>query len=324
MRPDSKTKARRMSIPVILLTGFLGSGKTTLLNHLLRQPAWLERHPALVINEFGSLGVDGHLVASGDLPKYEVNAGSVFCACTQAQVLAALGQIAGDRRTGLVLIEATGVAETGDLEAYFDQPTLFGQFAIRANVCVVDALNFAQVAAHLSSVQHQVRHADGLVINKVDLVVPEQRAQLADLLAGLNPRAPQCQVAHGAVDAEFLAGLSHRRVGRAIDEAPAEVVAATIRSDRPLSRLQFEAAVRRLGPRLLRLKGHVDFGQGSRFVELVGDRMVERAPCPGLPDGTVFSAIGWQIGRDAIVQAFVGGEVACEGTETTSGGRDAS
>jgi len=294
-----------MPTPVILLTGFLGAGKTSLLNHLLGTLEEVGRRPALVINEFGTLGVDGRRVRSGDLPKYEVNSGSIFCACTQAQVLDALGRIAASPAVDSVVIEATGVAETADMESYFDQPRLFGQFTVRANVCLVDARNFTKLVAYVQAAHRQVVHADGLVINKTDLVSAEELARLAALLAEMNPRAPQCTATHGVTPAGFLARLVHRRAGRDLVPAGPEVTAATVTSPTPLGRQRFERAIRRLGPRLLRLKGHVDFGAGPRFVELAGDTLSEGPPCPGLAAATAFAAIGWNTSREEIQQAFL-------------------
>jgi len=294
-----------MPTPVILLTGFLGAGKTSLLNHLLGQRAVAGSRPALVINEFGVLGVDGHRVRAAELPKYEINSGSIFCACTQAQVRVALGRIAALTDVDCVLGEATGVAETADLEAYFDSPRLCGRFAVRANVCLVDALNFTKLVAYVAAAQHQVQHADGLVINKSDLVGAAELERLGALLAEMNPRARQCVAAHGAAPADFFAGLVHQRAGRAPAPAAAAFTAATLSSPRPLSRARFQRAVQQLGPRLLRLKGHVDFGAGPRFVELAGDLLSEGPPCDGLPATTTFAAIGWNTSRAELLAAFL-------------------
>lgn len=293
-----------MSLPVTLLTGFLGAGKTAALNHLLASPEWAERRPALVINEFGELGVDGKRVCRRGLPTYEINSGSVFCACTQSQVIAALASIAAAREADAVLIEATGAAETGDLEAHFDAPLLFGRFTIQANICLVDAVNFTKAAAFMRSAQTQVRDADGLVINKPDLATPAELARLAAILTAMNPRAPQCIAAHGAMPSGFLAGLTHRRIGRTVREAPEQIVAAAIRSAAPLDRQRFERAFSSLGPRLLRLKGNIDFGAGPHFVELTGAELVTGPACDGMAPGTAFSVIGWNTTREELLRAF--------------------
>jgi G3E family GTPase len=267
-------------------------------------PEWAGCRPALVINEFGALGVDGKLVKSGDLPKYEVNSGSVFCACTQSQVLRALLEIAGLGHVDSVLIEATGVAETGDLESYFDNLSLFGQFAIAANVCLIDALNFTKVAPYVAAVQNQVLCADGLIVNKSDLVSQHDLVRLRALLSEMNCHAPQCVVTHGAIPSGFLSGLSHRRAGTRIGEPPEGIVAVTIRSQSPLDRPQFDRAIREFGSRLLRLKGNIDFGEGPRFVELAGDGITEWPACPDLGADTALSVIAWKTSREDLMRSF--------------------
>lgn len=296
-----------MPIPVTLITGYLGAGKTTLLDHLLSLPEWAGRRLALVINEFGALGVDGKLLRPGDYTKYEICRGSVFCACTQAEFLDVLRRVTQLPRCDAVIVEATGISETSDLEAYFEMESagLRGRFTIAANLCLVDAAHFFQVAGVLRAVPSQVAAADALVINKADLAGPGDVARLQAVLREMNPEAPQVVTIQGKIAVEFLGGLRHRPCHRLrLMNPPEAIVSVSFRSEQPLDRGRFEQAIASLGAKLLRLKGNIDFGQGARFVELAGERMTEKGPCESLSTGTAFSAIAWQTSRDELLRLF--------------------
>ncbi|MFZ5828630.1 MAG: GTP-binding protein, partial [Planctomycetota bacterium] len=107
---------------VYLLTGCLGAGKTSALNHLLREPALAGRRVALLVNEFGELGIDGKLVEAEGVPLYELNRGSLFCACIRHDAVAALKAIALKVDPELLLVEATGLADPADLEQWLLAP----------------------------------------------------------------------------------------------------------------------------------------------------------------------------------------------------------
>ncbi len=291
-------------IPLLILTGYLGAGKTSLLNHLLGLPSIRRRNPALIINEFGSIGIDGQKVVPGAWTTFEINRGSIFCICIKTDFVRTLTTIADDLRPGLVIVEATGVADPCDIEQFLEVPTLAGRFRVEASVCVIDAAGFTRIAAFLQAARRQVLWSDGLVINKTDLVPPADLDVLGKVLAGLNPRAPQIAVTRGRVTDEFLQSLRHeRRPAAAVERPPDNLVSVSLQTDRVAERAAFMDAIRALGERLLRLKGTVQFPDGRVFVEVVNGRVTEADPPAGLT-ATTFTVIGWQVSREALGAAF--------------------
>lgn len=291
-------------IPVLMLTGYLGAGKTTLLNHVLALPGIREKRLALIINEFGPLGVDGSLVKAGVHPKYELNRGSVFCICIKTDFIKTLTVIAQDVKPDLVIIEATGVADPCDLGQILGTPPLARAFTTWANVCLVDAQGFVQVAAFLRTATRQVMWADGLVINKGDLVTPADLAVLQPILGGINSRAPQIVVSQGQVPESFLMGLTHHPFQAAVSDKPLpELSSGSVQTELPVDRQAFLEVVAGLGGRLLRLKGTVVFKEGARFMEVVNGRVLEKDP-PGQSTRTAFAVIGWKISKEDLTAAF--------------------
>lgn len=301
--------ANNNPIEVWILGGYLGAGKTTALNALLSGPAFADRNPALIINEFGRIGVDGALVERRELSRYEINKGSLFCICTKTDFLKALADIARADAHQAVLIEATGIAEPVDIESFLTDGPHAGRFRLRGNLCIVDAVNFTKVAAFLKPAVAQVQWADVIVINKSDQAGDAERAVLRRLLADLNPAAPICETAFGRIDPAFLDGLRRRRRCEALRPcAPEKIFAASFTADTPINSAAFDAALAALGDRLLRLKGNVAFADGPAFVELVCGRRTQKQPLVVLSEQaaapTAFTAIAWNIEKDALRQAF--------------------
>ncbi|HPQ47787.1 MAG TPA: GTP-binding protein, partial [Clostridia bacterium] len=136
----------KQPIPVILVTGFLGAGKTTFVNGLLSHLRESGKSVALLINEFGLVNIDSHLVEAEAARIYEVNQGSIFCVCTRDQFLKALDGIAGHSPAyDVAIVEATGLANTRDISEYLSMEPFAGRISIRQNFCLVDARNFHKV-----------------------------------------------------------------------------------------------------------------------------------------------------------------------------------
>jgi len=283
-------------IPVILITGFLGAGKTTLLNHLLSLPYIYEKNLVLIINEFGSLGVDGELVKPGTWKKFELNKGSLFCICIKTDFLKTLEEIANQIKPELVLVEATGVAETRDLFGFVEEPHLKDRFEIKANLCIVDAKNFTKVAPMLKAAASQVEWADGIVLNKIDLAEKAELEKLRKVLQSMNPKAPIVNVSFGRVPEDFIEKVKHTpRTAPQLTAPPQAIFSSSFKCNHPVNREDFYKTIKGLKENILRLKGHIDFGEGTLFIELAGDEILEKPKTRADKKGTGFAVIAWNI-----------------------------
>lgn len=195
-------------IPIIVLTGFLGSGKTVLLNALLKQPGFADS--AIVVNEFGEVGLDHLLVASAEENIVLLDAGCLCCAVLGSlkETLLDLwhrrsqSQVPPFRR---VLVETTGLADPGPIVQSIMRDSVVTHFYRLAGlVCVVDALHGAgQLETH-SEARAQVACADRLVVTKTDLLDGACPPRLAARLRELNPDADLLVASHGQLSAEAL------------------------------------------------------------------------------------------------------------------------
>ena len=200
-------------LPVSVITGFLGSGKTTLLKNLLQQPDMADT--AVVINEFGEIGLDHLLVEEAKEDTILMSSGCLCCSI-RGDLIDTLRRLYKRRDRGEVpkfkrlVIETTGLADPAPiLQTLIGDPLLSAFYRLDGVVTTVDAVNgMDQLDRQFESVK-QAAVADRLVLTKTDLVRPEQRAALEARLHALNPAAPLLPVAHGAVAAEqlFNAGL---------------------------------------------------------------------------------------------------------------------
>jgi G3E family GTPase len=253
-------------IPVSVVTGFLGSGKTTLIRRVLRDPSF--GRTAVIVNEFGEIGLDHDLIASSDDSVLTLNTGCLCCAI-QTDLARTLMELLARRDAGLaaydrVLIETSGLSDPAPmLQAMMTDSDVFATHLLAAVVTLVDAVHGERTLLEHAEARQQVALADRILVSKTDLQPPTDRLLLQ--LDRLNRGAPRTTAALAdpslLFDGVSIAALSDRIAGVARQPGHREITTFTVIRDRPLPALVLtmllQAIAEHCGSRLLRLKGLV-------------------------------------------------------------------
>jgi G3E family GTPase len=200
-----------LMIPVTLLTGFLGSGKTTVLNHVLKQPDMAPT--AVIVNEFGEIGLDHLLVERATDDIVLLNSGCLCCT-VRGDIVETLRNLFVGRAKGEIpyfaraVIETTGLADPAPiLHTLISDPQVASRYALDGVVATVDAVNGGSTLDRQPEAVKQAAVADRLLLTKTDLAGADAVTAIEARLAALNPTAMTLRAAHGAVDPSLLFNL---------------------------------------------------------------------------------------------------------------------
>lgn len=310
--------------PVTVLTGFLGAGKTTLLNRILSEDHG--RRYAVIVNEFGEIGIDNDLVVDADEEVFEMNNGCICCT-VRGDLIRIIERLMRRRdRFDGILVETTGLADPAPVaQTFFMDEDVQSKTTLDAILTVVDAKHLIGEIDKAHEAQVQLAFADIVLLNKIDVANAQELTDVEARIRRINPtavihRTERCQVPLDAVvgrnafdlkrvlevEPEFLEHFHHHHH----DD---HVKSFSLLSDAPLDPNRFfpwiQSVAQDFGPDLLRMKGIIAFeGDDDRFV-IQGVHMMLEADHqrPWKPDEqrvTRLVFIGRDLPRKRIEQGF--------------------
>jgi G3E family GTPase len=297
--------------PIFVISGFLGSGKTTLLRNLLHDPEAGEI--AVIVNEFGEVGIDHHLVRKTDVRTTLLRNGCVCCSMRD-DLAEALRDLLSQRERGAipwfgrVVIETTGLADPAPiLHTIVSEPVLRSHFRVERVVTTIDAVGGASNMDTHGEALRQVAAADHLVVTKLDLTTPAVSAELKAKLRSINPAAAIVDARFGSIDFGPLLTANGHRGGEGLGQlgefsfadtngpaSPGTTAPVSIHGtsglvasrclvfDCPLNWQMFgiwlTMLLHRHGDRVLRLKGLLNVGEARGPLLVEGVQHVIHAP----------------------------------------------
>jgi len=268
-------------IPTLVVSGFLGSGKTTLVRALLAEAQAIGERLAVVVNDFGALGIDRALLGAGDARSVELAGGCVCCELSD-ELVETLETIRRDVAPDRIVIEASGLALPYETQLSLWRPPVSEWVGDDMAVVLVNAEQLAELRDLDGLFEQQVTAADLLVLNQIDRVAASQLPALEARLRAIEPEVPIVRALQARVDPALLRPVEAPSRGRLApphaphDHAVHEAFSAeVIEVARGIAEHELVARLRGLGA--VRAKGFVETAGGMRLVQGVG-RRIELTP----------------------------------------------
>lgn len=289
-------------VDLYLISGFLGSGKTSFLKYLLDSGE--NSRTGIIVNEFGSAGVDGKLLAGYEIPILEINNGSIFCACLKGGFVKSLAAFLS-QPVDRLFVEASGLADPSSMEKMLVETEPFikkryqtnRRYRYRGSICIVDAARYPDLSSVMVAVNNQIRKSNLVVLNKTDKVSEEEADRICATLKKLNPAAKIVRTTYARVPKDVLAGSLHGEehpVAESSNTCENRIFSGVFDLEGEYPREKMEAFLKTLSAGSLRIKGFFRGDDGVIYaVSCTGDEVeITKAPDdnPGAMDLVYISA----------------------------------
>jgi G3E family GTPase len=206
-------------IPVTVLTGYLGAGKTTLLNRILSEPHG--KKFAVIVNEFGEIGIDNDLVVGADEEIFEMNNGCICCTVRGDLIRIIEGLMKRKGKFDAIIIETTGLADPAPVaQTFFVDADVEEAARLDAVVTVADAKWLSQRLKDAPEAKNQIGFADVILLNKTDLVSPEELREVKARIRAINPYAKLHETVNCSVPLDAVLGRNAFDLDRILEIEP--------------------------------------------------------------------------------------------------------
>ena len=206
-------------IPVTVLTGYLGAGKTTLLNRILSEPHG--KKYAVIVNEFGEIGIDNDLVIGADEEVFEMNNGCICCTVRGDLVRILDGLMRRKGKFDAIIVETTGLADPAPVaQTFFVDENVGRKTKLDAVVTIADAKWLKDRLKDAPEAKNQIAFADVILINKTDLVSPDELADVEARIRGINPYAKVHKTERARIALDQVLGRNAFDLDRILDIEP--------------------------------------------------------------------------------------------------------
>jgi G3E family GTPase len=206
-------------IPVTVLTGYLGAGKTTLLNRILSEPHG--KKFAVIVNEFGEIGIDNDLVVGADEEIFEMNNGCICCTVRGDLIRIIEGLMKRRGKFDAIIVETTGLADPAPVaQTFFVDADVADAARLDAVVTIADAKWLSQRLKDAPEAKNQIAFADVILLNKTDLVTAPELSEVKARIRAINPYAKLHETRRCAVPLDAVLGRNAFDLDRILEIEP--------------------------------------------------------------------------------------------------------